>query len=1142
MYITAVKGGTPCSTFLPPGKHPLPDFLNRNVMADERILSKTTLPDPAWAISRPRLIRRVTDAGAPRVILITGQAAQGKSTLAVEIARRPGPPVAWMHLDPSDSDPVNFFHLLVHALKMSRPDLDVSPFLKNPAIALGPATGSGRIAELAGVFMDEVIARAPVRIVMDGLDGLSCNAGSPTLIHRILDSLSRPSCLVLVSRETPPLKLESLRVRQELVALNNDDLAFSTGEIFRFYSDLHDLRLAAPQLARIRKITDGWAGGMVLVWEALRHVPEDQRIDFIENGLPAAMRGERLAYFSEAVFSRLDGRTQSFLVRSAIFDTIDPKRVARCLGDRAVEDGAAILNTMARKNLFVHPLFDPETGWGYRYNQLFRDFLLDRFHNRLDRAVQQELFTRAADLAWEAGDFEGAIRFFLQAEAFEKAAAGMKKIAMGLCARGRFSDLAGWIDILPDAMVHDDTWLSFYRVVGRRISGGRKNIRAFSKALDRFTAEGDLRGELLALAYLIEAAVFIGHPVAVLNRWLEAAWAKLETVSNNPYHAFAKAVLWMHVAFGHLSIAINPQKGLSACRSAMLLANTIKDETLAVNATIIHVFGLTLTGEIAAAERALAAIHPPVASAFPEYRTLQNVVRMELALSKGDRKRAQRLLEANQEDIDRFGLLFIYPTHVDLSGLLQIHQRRFGAAGRTARHLKDVATLAANPFYHGLALRLRALKAYHQGRYARARIWGERAVDVIARSLGESIHLFRGRLIQGMAAYHLNDPAMARQALESACDFFSRVSCHLSLAEAELGLALVEKRMGHVDAADRHRESALAMAASKGYEAFPILSARDAVDACTPALGHLRSGVALSARRIIDRLAPEDSPPAPGSEAGRETRIQRPAAAVDSHCTRPRIEIRTLGRFEVRRTGGEIISDAQWAGLRQKMLLKAILVNGCREIPKDILMDALWPDSSYDAALKRFKVTLHRLRRTLEPDMDQRTGSSCISLKDNIVSLDPVRCRVDVIDFLAACDEIRRLNRDDDRRLWACRRAVEIYGGDFLHEELYLRRAEMKRAALKERYLSVRMEMGGFFEQKGNLDEAARQYGAVIQADPLAEQAHQQLMRLLQRQGRHSAALKVYRDLAKTLVRELDTAPDPVTTRIYREIVTLTVP
>jgi ATP/maltotriose-dependent transcriptional regulator MalT len=158
--------------------HLASELLNRNTMVDARTLSRTTLPGHTRAMTRPRLIQRVSGAGACRVILITGQAAQGKSTLAAELARQPGPAGAWMHLDPSDSDPVNFFHLLVHALQVSRPSLDASGFLKNPTIALGTETGSGRITELAGAFLNEITAHAPVRIVMDGLDRLSGNAES----------------------------------------------------------------------------------------------------------------------------------------------------------------------------------------------------------------------------------------------------------------------------------------------------------------------------------------------------------------------------------------------------------------------------------------------------------------------------------------------------------------------------------------------------------------------------------------------------------------------------------------------------------------------------------------------------------------------------------------------------------------------------------------------------------------------------------------------------------------------------------------------------------------------------------------------------------------------------------------------------
>jgi ATP/maltotriose-dependent transcriptional regulator MalT/DNA-binding SARP family transcriptional activator len=1107
-------------------------------MGDARVLAKTTIPDLTRAIPRPRLVQRITAAGAVRVVLITGQAAQGKSTLAAEIASQPGLAGAWMHLDPSDKDPVNLFHLLVHALKASRPNLDLSAFLKNPAIALGTKTGSGRIAELAGVFMDEIIAQAPVRVVMDGLDEISDNPESLRLVDRLLDSISPPSSLVLVSRETPPLKLESLRIRQELVSLNNEDLAFTTDEIHQFYLDLFGLLLPAPHVVKMKEITDGWVGGLVLAWEALSHVPEDQRTDFISSGLPAAMHGERLAFFSEAVFSGLDGKTRNFLVRSAIFDTIDPKMIARYLQDQSVGDVQTILDTLVRKNLFIHPFLDAKTGRGYRYNQLFRDFLMEKFHTILNKDQQHRLLAQAADLAWDSRHFEEAIRFFLKAEAFEKAAAGIKKIAMGLSAQGRFADLAAWIDMLPDPLITDDAWLAFYKIMGRRISGGRRNIRDFSRALDRFSRQNDQRGELLSLAYLIEAAVFIGHPAAVLNRWLQAGWTMLEKASGNRYYPFAKATLWMQLAFGYLSGAGDLQKGLSACRNALLLAATIDDETLTVNATIIQVFGLTLSGELAAAEKALATIHHVVAAAYPEYKALQNIVRMELALSKGDLDRAQRLLDANQEDIDKFGLLFLYPIHVDLSGLLQIHQRRYDMLGRTARHLKDVATLAANPFYSGLALRLRALNAYHQQRFEHATAWAERAIAVIEPSMGESIHLFRSRLILGMATYHLGDLTGARQVLESARHFFNRESSHHSLAESYLGLSLVAKAMGKAAEAQRHLMSAIAVVTSQGYEAFPILSANDVAAACRPILEDTGAGVPRLTRRFMDRVRLQAVAPQLENEQEAATRSQRFPAAAGLDSSPPRLDIRSLGGFEVRRNGGEVIADGQWAGLRQKLLLKAIIVNGCREIPKDILMDAIWPDSGTDAALRRFKVTLHRLRRILEPTSGQRSGSSCISLKDNLVSLDMSRCRVDVDDFLAACDEIRQLrgDDDDDRRLSACRRAVDLYKGDFLPEEPYLSWAEVKRSALRDQYLAIRMEMAGLFERNGDMEQAAHHCDAVIRVDPLAEHALQQLMRLLQRQGRRSAALKAYRRLADTLATELDTLPDPATTHIYEEI------
>jgi hypothetical protein len=94
---------------------------------------------------------------------------------------------------------------------------------------------------------------------------------------------------------------------------------------------MHDLCLSPDQVARIRQVTDDWVGGWVMVWEVLSQVPENQRLQFVDSGLPATMRGDRLTYFSEAVFSGLDDTLPLFLNRSTIFDPVDPNSIARYL-------------------------------------------------------------------------------------------------------------------------------------------------------------------------------------------------------------------------------------------------------------------------------------------------------------------------------------------------------------------------------------------------------------------------------------------------------------------------------------------------------------------------------------------------------------------------------------------------------------------------------------------------------------------------------------------------------------------------------------------------------------------------------------------------------------------------------------------
>ncbi len=251
---------------------------------------------------------------------------------------------------------------------------------------------------------------------------------------------------------------------------------------------------------------------------------------------------------------------------------------------------------------------------------------------------------------------------------------------------------------------------------------------------------------------------------------------------------------------------------------------------------------------------------------------------------------------------------------------------------------------------------------------------------------------------------------------------------------------------------------------------------------------------------------------------------------------RPLLRLETLGGLQVWR--GEVrINPRDWGGGQPQMLLKAILSRGPMPIPKDKLMEDLWPEALPQAARQNFKFTLHRLRLALEPDLNRAFGSSYLHLKGNLLSLDPELCRVDLEEFLSLAQQgkARQAAGNSKAALEAYQKANALYRGDFLPEELYAPFVQRRRRQLKNHYLDVLYAMARLYEIRGALTKAAQCYRQVMSADPVAEEACQRLMLALSRLGRRNAALMVYRDYRQAL-EQIDTVPDPATTAIYQKI------
>jgi DNA-binding SARP family transcriptional activator len=250
------------------------------------------------------------------------------------------------------------------------------------------------------------------------------------------------------------------------------------------------------------------------------------------------------------------------------------------------------------------------------------------------------------------------------------------------------------------------------------------------------------------------------------------------------------------------------------------------------------------------------------------------------------------------------------------------------------------------------------------------------------------------------------------------------------------------------------------------------------------------------------------------------------------------VRVLTFGNFQVFR-GETRVPDKNWRARSPKLMLKALIAQGASGVPKDLLIDDLWPQASPDSVESQFKVALHRLRYALEPLMDKSRGSSYVILKDNLVSLRKDLCRTDLDEFLSLQKQGKRAEEagDQGRAILCYRSAIEIYRGDFLAEDLYETWAELERYKLRTMYIDLLYRTAGLYEAQGRSKKAIDYYKMIIKTDPICEAAYQKLMLIYSNGGMRAEALRAYEDCRKVLEREIGVKPGRLTSSIYRKII-----
>jgi len=1101
-------------------------------------ISKIIPPQTPQILHRPRLLKCLEAQQDKKLILILGQAAQGKSTLAVSYVNSSPVPSAWINLSPDDTDAVNLFYLLGHALQRVLPEVDFSPALAYPAVALGPR-------EEAPLYRDWLLtllerASRPVQVILDGLDRLTPGAPAFRFLQVLLAVLPPHLRLFILSREMPPMDIQILADRKEVFRLTNADLAFTLGETTKYFHTIRKFRLSPELVQRIHGLTEGWIGGLVLFCDSLDWVPESQRERYVSQELAGKFIWGIFQYFGERILSLLPREVQDFLIKSSILDVVEPDFVREAMG---LANPQAILEELVKRNLFVQSIYDKKKGWSFRYHPLFKDFLQTKFKSLMAQEQQTDSYYQAASLSERREDLETAVRYYLRAGAYAEAALALERVGLELVRLGKTAELAQWLAALPKDLIQKNPWLLFYHYMTRRFTGTEEHLLSLLQAFTLFGEQGDTKGVLLSLAYLIEASIARGlRSIPLIHTLLAEAE---DLVQSQAAQAFPleRAILWCQMGFAHYLRSGTPRKGVWACQNAYLLGRDLGIVPLQINA-LIHTLGcLTVLGEFPRAEEIFKQVEKLLGKCpYPELRCFYLVNSCQFQLFKGDFPKAVEALQRAREETEHHGLTDLYHVVLLNEFILKIYQGEFGAAQEVGTSLANLLFSMGNLFMYGIALLNLGLGCYHQGDFSTAREFLERAREPLSTNEGRSdLHLSFVKTFIALTALHLEKNGEAKKGLEEAHTHFQEAAVPLFLKETHLALALWEWQQGRDGEARAHLEAGLKIAQERGYYLNLMLNRQDLQQACLLALELGLEGVwdyvaQLLTTRLADLAEPELSRLA--QHPNRKIADQAREIRQTIHRTGlPKLRLQTLGGFHLWR-GGALVEEKEWEGHQPQLLLKAIIAHGLKGVPKDVLMEDLWPEAPPDLTEKNFKVNLHRLRKVLEPAMDKTFGSSYVHLKANLVSLDPELCQVDVDEFLS-------LNKDGERKeeqgeikaaISLYKQATELYGGDFLAEELYHPWVEGKREELRGRFLDLLYRLAKLYEGHGSVLKAIDCYHKVVQTDPLAESAYRSLMLLFARRGMRNAALRAYQDCKQSLKEGLDTEPEEATSAIYRKV------
>ncbi len=963
-------------------------------------------------------------------------------------------------------------------------------------------------------------------LVLDDYHQIQGSPDISEIIEFLLNRMPSHLHLVIIGRTDPVLKIARYHAMREVIDIREDGLSFRIDEIGRLFNDLLGMNVQDETIKKIHQKSGGWVSGLILIHNALKGKHPDDTDDALFDIRRSKTRID--LYLDENIIQHQPDDMKTFMMDTSLLTRMDSD-VCDALFNR--KDSHEMLDTLCRNHLLTFPCGDGSTF--FQYHHLLRDFLRERLEKYFGGEEIRIRHRKIGIFMEKQGDIPCALHHFLEGLYWDDVRRIIVNMVFTDIMSCPLSVLSDAIDRFPETMIAEDADLLYVRARFASLKGEiRDAIAGFQRGLRRFQADDNRIGVVNCMKDL----GFHYYLTGDVNHAMQRMKALLTVTHPDPF--FPLEVAGYLILFS--SILGQPEAADRYYDDAMMPRSQWgKTEKPLFTAWLKLCYSnrFHCSGDFEKSH----VLNEAALTAFTELglEPILPLTHFQAALTSFYRSSPLKGLEHAEKGIalaiqvgiqDHQYAWLLYARALNRFGTGDLH-----AAFRDAETSLSIFKDHGNPWGRATVYEILGLIYHRIGKPDLAENMfqaGLRVIDGLDLMVIQNTLILRSAellMSQGKleAAFQMLNPH------EFDVSEFHRFQRHLLTARI---LAM----RNNSEQAAAALEPALILAWKNHYLEWltqdfswlaPILLTCHRMGIMTETIEQVFRQADPRSKCILTAIKP-------GSDSRMRQSVEKLASIVPNDAPDP-LFICCLGPFEVR-VGSRNIPSEKWQSLAATRLFKFLVLRIDKGfIPKDVLLEWLWPDMDPEITRNRFHVALSSLRKVLEPDLKRGMPSAYILRQKDAYRLEiGNEGSIYFREFLTEVERADRISKQiEAEALSRYLTAESLYTGMLFEENPFEDGFADDRERLKNRYLHVLSRIIRLYEQNGQWTDCIQYAEKYLTIDPCVEPIHCAILRCHACLGEISRVKWAFNRCHTILASELGCLPGPDVNKLYARLI-----